>query len=88
MTLEYARARSLKTLETVKDFFARNAKQWLEACSKENMPVVIYTGFRSCEGQSEMYSWGRTKMNPNTGPKPGMPLGKIVTKAKAGQSYD
>jgi len=87
MTLEHAKERSLKTIESLKDFFQRDAIAWLEDCYKQNKPVVIYKGLRSCEEQQEMFTWGRTKVNPNTGPKPGLPFGRIVTKALPGQSF-
>lgn len=40
----------------------------------------IDAGLRTIERQKELYSWGRTVVNPNTGKQPGKPFGMIVTK--------
>lgn len=42
---------------------------------------TIVEGARSEATQKMYYSWGRTVVNPNTGPLKGKPLGMIVTNA-------
>jgi len=39
----------------------------------------VDAGLRTDERQKELYSWGRTVVNPNTGKQPGKPYGMIVT---------
>lgn len=40
---------------------------------------TVVEGKREAATQKKYYSWGRTVVNPNTGPKPGKPYGLIVT---------
>lgn len=42
---------------------------------------TIVEGVRTAGTQAMYYSWGRTKVNPNTGPLKGLPLGRKVTNA-------
>ncbi len=49
--------------------------QWLVNCSIQNIGVRIVQGIRSYKYQDELYAQGRTKP------------GKIVTKAKGGESW-
>ena len=41
---------------------------------------TIIEGLRSDKTQQTYYTWGRTVVNPNTGPLPGRPFGAINTK--------
>lgn len=42
---------------------------------------TIVEGVRTAATQKKYYSWGRTVVNPNTGPTKGKPLGMVVTNA-------
>lgn len=42
---------------------------------------TVVEGLRSEATQKKYYSWGRTVVNPNTGPLKGRPLGMVVTNA-------
>ena len=46
---------------------------------KSDIDFGIDAGLRTVERQKELYSWGRTVVNPNTGPQPGKPFGMVVT---------
>lgn len=51
-----------------------------------NAKVRIAQGLRTIEYQNELYTLGRTKVNPD-GKSKNKPMGNIVTKAKGGSSY-
>ena len=51
------------------------AEQFIDSCDKAGIDVLIYSTYRDAESQNALYAQGRT--NP----------GKIVTNAKAGQSW-
>lgn len=50
-------------------------KKFIAACEAENIDVLITSTYRDAESQNELYEQGRSKP------------GKIVTRAKAGQSF-
>jgi len=52
-----------------------------EAIVDTPFDFTIVEGVRSEATQKKYYSWGRTVVNPNTGPLKGKPLGAIVTNA-------
>lgn len=51
------------------------AERFIRECALNNIQVMIYSTYRDVEKQNSIYAQGRTKP------------GKIVTKAKGGQSY-
>ena len=51
------------------------AEAFLTACDREHLDILIYCTYRSGAEQDELYAQGRTKP------------GKIVTNARAGESY-
>lgn len=48
--------------------------------------VGMRSGIRTAEEQDDLYALGRTKINPD-GIKPNRPMGRIVTKARAFESW-
>ena len=50
-------------------------KLWLDACNARGINVLVYCTYRDGKEQDELYAQGRTVK------------GKIITNAKAGQSY-
>lgn len=54
---------------------AAKCKAFIAACKKEGIDVLITSTYRDNESQNAIYAQGRTKP------------GRIVTKAKAGQSF-
>lgn len=40
---------------------------------------TVIEGVRTAKTQATYYTWGRSVLNPNTGPVAGKPLGRIVT---------
>lgn len=52
----------------------------------KNAAIRIVQGLRTFEQQSDLYTLGRTKVNPD-GKSLKKPLGNIVTNAKAGSSF-
>lgn len=62
----------------IKDLHPKVAKlceQFVASCDKAGIDVIITSTYRDAESQSALYAQGRTKP------------GKIVTNAKAGQSF-
>lgn len=51
------------------------AEQFIKKCAEQGIDVLIYSTYRDAAAQNALYAQGRTKP------------GKIVTNAKAGQSY-
>ena len=74
-TLLEISSRTLKTVATLELQFQRRVRQWLDEMIQTGIQPLIYCGFRSFEEQAALYSKGRTAG------------GRIVTKAKAGESY-
>ena len=58
--------------------------KFVGACKKKGIDVLIYCTYRSNKEQAIEYAKGRTTVGVN--PTKARPLGKIVTKAKPGQS--
>jgi len=50
-------------------------EQFISSCAKQNIDVIITSTYRDAESQTTLYNQGRTTP------------GKIVTNAKAGQSF-
>ena len=61
------------------------AEQWLSDCRKVGIDVLIYCTYRSAAEQSSLYAIGRTVKGEGVTRR--RPMGRIVTKAKAGESY-
>lgn len=64
-----------RSLSELHPFVAKKAQEFIEKCAKQGIDVIITSTFRDFESQNDLYAQGRTKP------------GKIVTNAKAGQSY-
>jgi len=54
---------------------AQKCQQFIAACAKEGIDIIITSTYRDNESQAALYAQGRTQP------------GKIVTNAKPGQSY-
>lgn len=52
-----------------------------EAIKDTPVDFTVVEGVRTAATQQKYYSWGRTVVNPNTGPLKGKPLGMVVTNA-------
>lgn len=64
-----------RKIEDLHPYVAKLAKQFVAAAKKEGIDVLITSTYRDAESQNAIYAQGRTKP------------GKIVTNAKAGQSW-
>lgn len=51
------------------------AEKFIASCKKEGIDILVTSTYRDAESQNELYAQGRTKP------------GKVVTNAKAGQSW-
>jgi len=58
---------------------------WLKEAQNQNLNPLIVCTYRSAAEQNELYKLGRTKKS-HVGVTARRPLGKVVTKAKGGQS--
>ena len=58
---------------------------WITACKREGIEARVYCTFRDGEEQDRLYSLGRTEKN--TDARATLPMGSVVTKAKAGESW-
>lgn len=56
-----------------------------EECAKAGIDIIFTSTYRDNEAQDELYKIGRTIPGANKSQR--LPMGRIVTKAKAGQSY-
>ena len=65
-------SRDLKDLDP---YVAGLAKQFIAACKKQGIDLLVTSTYRDNESQDALYAQGRTK------------AGRIVTNAKAGQSF-
>ena len=74
-TLTEASSRTLRAVATLDPTFQKQVRGWLNEMVASKITPLIYCGRRTMEEQAELYAKGRTKG------------GKIVTKAKPGQSY-
>ena len=64
-----------RKIEDLHPYVAKLCKQFVAACKKEGIDVLITSTYRDNESQAAIYAQGRTKP------------GRIVTNAKAGQSF-
>jgi peptidoglycan L-alanyl-D-glutamate endopeptidase CwlK len=64
-----------RKIEDLHPIVKAKAEQFIKKCDAAGIDVLITSTYRDHESQSELYAQGRTKP------------GKIVTKAKAGQSW-
>lgn len=64
-----------RKLEDLHPIVADKAQRFLDACESAGIHVIITSTLRDFESQNELYAQGRTKP------------GKIVTKAKGGESF-
>lgn len=60
-------------------------KAWLVDCDRAGIEILVYCTYRSGVEQDELYKIGRTVVG--IGATKAKPMGKIVTNAKAGQSF-
>jgi peptidoglycan L-alanyl-D-glutamate endopeptidase CwlK len=67
--------RSYKVFDGLKPDFKQRVIRWYEECMEEGLKILVYCGYRSNEDQEKLYKQGRSTD------------GKIVTNAKAGQSF-
>ena len=74
-TLAESNARTLRAIDSLTPAFQRQVRGWVTEMVNSKIPPLIYCGFRSFEEQAALYSLGRSAP------------GRIVTKAKAGESY-
>src|ERR1700744_327898 len=81
--------RSLNNLNTLHPKFRQPAiDAWTEAqaAMPANTQIIVIQGLRTFEESDDLYKLGRTVVNPD-GKSASKPMGNIVTKAGAGQSY-
>lgn len=64
-----------RKIEDLNPYVAKLCKQFIAACKKEGIDVLITSTYRDNESQNAIYAQGRTKP------------GRIVTNAKGGQSF-
>lgn len=74
-TLAEIGSRTLRVVATLEPHFQKRVRQWLGEVIQTGIQPLIYCGFRSFEEQAALYARGRTAN------------GRIVTKAKPGESY-
>ena len=70
-----ASARTLRAIDSLDPTFQRQVRGWVNEMVTSRIEPLIYCGRRTMEEQAKLYAKGRTSG------------GKIVTKAKPGQSY-
>jgi hypothetical protein len=74
-TLAESNARTLRAIESLAPAFQRQVRGWVTEMVNSKIPPLIYCGRRTMEEQAALYKIGRSVK------------GKIVTNAKAGESY-
>jgi hypothetical protein len=74
-TLAESNARTLRAIESLAPAFQRQVRGWVTEMVNSKIPPLIYCGRRTMEEQTALYSLGRSAP------------GKVVTKARAGESY-
>jgi len=74
-TLAESNARTLRAIDTLAPAFQKRVRGWAMEMVNSKIPPLIYCGRRTMEEQTALYSLGRTSP------------GKVVTKARAGESY-
>lgn len=76
-----------KSLSELHPVVREKAMRFEEGCAKRGVNVLIYCTYRSGDEQDALYALGRT-VKSHVGPWTAeRPLGKTVTKARAGQSF-
>jgi hypothetical protein len=74
-TLAESNARTLAAIDTLAPYFQKRVRGWCTEMVNSKIPPLIYCGRRTMEEQTALYSLGRSAP------------GKIVTKARAGESF-
>ena len=74
-SLNEASARTLRAIDTLDASFQKRVRGWLNEMVASRITPLIYCGRRTMEEQAALFAKGRTSG------------GRIVTKAKPGQSY-
>lgn len=74
-SLAESNARTLRAIDSLAPAFQKRVRGWCTEMVNSKIPPLIYCGRRTMEEQAALYAIGRTSP------------GKVVTKAKAGQSY-
>ena len=74
-SLSEASSRTLRVIDGLNANFQKRVRCWLNEMVASRITPLIYCGMRTMEEQAALYAKGRTTE------------GKIVTKAKAGQSF-
>ena len=74
-TLTEAGSRTMRAVATLDLAFQKQVRGWVNEMVTSRIEPLIYCGMRSMEEQSALYQKGRTTK------------GKIVTKARPGESY-
>ena len=64
-----------RKIEDLHPIVAEKCRKFIELCDAQGIDILITSTYRDIESQNELYAQGRTKP------------GKIVTKAKGGQSF-
>ena len=74
-SLAESNARTLRAIDTLAPAFQKRVRGWCTEMVNSKIPPLIYCGRRTMEEQTALYALGRTSP------------GKVVTKARAGESY-
>ena len=74
-TLAESNARTLAAIDTLATYFQKRVRGWCTEMVNSKIPPLIYCGLRNMEEQTALYAIGRSAP------------GKIVTKARAGESF-
>jgi peptidoglycan L-alanyl-D-glutamate endopeptidase CwlK len=74
-SLSEASSRTLRAIDSLDASFQKQVRGWVNEMVTSRIEPLIYCGRRTMEEQAALYAKGRTI------------IGKIVTKAKPGESY-
>ena len=74
-SLAESNARTLRAIDTLAPAFQKRVRGWCTEMVNSKIPPLIYCGRRTMEEQAALFAIGRTAP------------GKIVTKARPGESY-
>ena len=74
-SLAESNARTLRAIDTLAPYFQKRVRGWAMEMVNSKIPPLIYCGRRTMEEQTALFAIGRTSP------------GKVVTKARAGESY-
>jgi len=74
-TLAESNVRTLRAIESLAPAFQRQVRGWVTEMVNSKIPPLIYCGRRTMEEQTALFAIGRSAP------------GRIVTKARAGESY-